>query len=81
MTCGATAGYDPATDLRYVWSYEFDVRGSNSWEPEDLTALLDMISMGALKVTIHHTYSLTETQEALRVIEEREVIGKVIVTP
>ena len=81
MTCGATAGYDPATDLRYVWSYEFDVRGSNSWEPEDLTALLDMISMGALKVPIHHTYSLTETQEALRVIEEREVIGKVIVTP
>ena len=81
LTCGATAGYDPATDLRYVWSFEFDIRGSNSWEPEDLTALLDMISTGELQVPIHHTYPLTKTQEALRVIEEREVIGKVIVAP
>ena len=81
LTCGATAGYDPATDLRYVWSFEFDIRGSNSWEPEDLTALLDMISTGELQVPIHHTYPLTEAQEALRVIEEREVIGKVIVAP
>ena len=53
----------------------------NSWEPEDLTALLDLISTGELKVPIHHTYPLTESQEALRVIEEREVIGKVIVAP
>ncbi|MEE8395357.1 MAG: zinc-binding dehydrogenase, partial [bacterium] len=43
LTCGATAGFDPKTDLRYVWSFEFDIRGSNSWEKEDLTALLAMI--------------------------------------
>lgn len=81
LTCGATAGYDPATDLRYIWSFEFDILGSNSWEPEDLTALLDMISTGKLKVPIHQTYPLTEAREALRVIEDREVIGKVIVAP
>lgn len=81
LTCGATAGFDPATDLRYVWSFEFDVRGSNSWEPEDLTALLGMISAGKLKVPIHHTYPLTEAKEALRAIEDRQVIGKVIVAP
>jgi len=81
LTCGATAGYDPATDLRYVWSFEFDILGSNSWEPEDLTALLNMISEGKLKVPIHHAYPLAEAKEALRVIEDREVIGKVIVAP
>ena len=46
LTCGATAGFDPKTDLRYVWSFEFDIRGSNSWEREDLTALLDLIASG-----------------------------------
>ena len=81
LTCGATAGYDPATDLRYVWSFEFDIRGSNSWEPEDLIALLDMVSTDELKVPIHRIYPLAEAREALRVIEEREVIGKVIVAP
>jgi alcohol dehydrogenase len=81
LTCGATAGYDPATDLRYVWSFEFDIRGSNSWEPEDLTSLLDLISDGKMEVPIAGTYPLTEAKEALRLIEDREVIGKVIVAP
>ena len=81
LTCGATAGYDPNTDLRYIWSFECDIRGSNSWEPEDLEALLQMISEGKMKVPIAGTYPLTEATEALRLIEDREVIGKVIVAP
>ena len=81
LTCGATAGFDPQTDLRYIWSFEFDIRGSNSWEKEDLTALLAMVADGRMEVPISGTYPLTETREALRVIEDREVIGKVIVAP
>jgi alcohol dehydrogenase len=81
LTCGATAGFDPKTDLRYVWSFEFDIRGSNSWEPEDLTALLELIKDGKMEVPIAGTYPLTEAKEALRLIEDREVIGKVIVAP
>jgi alcohol dehydrogenase len=81
LTCGATDSFDPKTDLRYVWSFEFDIRGSNSWEPEDLTALLGMIQAGDMKVPIAGTYPLTEATEALRLIEDREVIGKVIVEP
>ncbi|MCZ6858910.1 MAG: zinc-binding dehydrogenase [Alphaproteobacteria bacterium] len=81
LTCGATAGYDPKTDLRYVWSFEFDIRGSNSWEPEDLVSLLDYIAEGKMKVPIAGTFPLTEATEALRLIEDREVIGKVIVAP
>jgi alcohol dehydrogenase len=81
LTCGATAGFDPKTDLRYVWSFEFDIRGSNSWEPEDLTALLALIKDGKMEVPIAGTYPLTEAKEALRLIEDREVIGKVIVAP
>ncbi|MDP6429081.1 MAG: zinc-binding dehydrogenase [Rhodospirillales bacterium] len=81
LTCGATDSFDPKTDLRYVWSFEFDIRGSNSWEPEDLTALLGMIRDGRMEVPIAGTYPLTEATEALRLIEDREVIGKVIVAP
>ncbi len=81
LTCGATDSFDPKTDLRYVWSFEFDIRGSNSWEREDLTALLGMIQAGDMKVPIAGTYPLTEATEALRLIEDREVIGKVIVEP
>ncbi|MBV9523171.1 MAG: zinc-binding dehydrogenase, partial [Alphaproteobacteria bacterium] len=27
LTCGATAGYDPKTDIRYIWSFEFNIIG------------------------------------------------------
>src|SRR6202040_2813008 len=78
VTCGATAGHDPKTDLRYVWSFELTILGSNSWEREDLTALLDMVASGALKPVIDRIFPLNEAQEALRLIEDREVFGKVI---
>src|ERR1700730_8271411 len=56
VTCGATAGHDPKTDLRYVWSFELRILGSNSWERQDPTALLDMVASGALKPVIDRIF-------------------------
>ena len=36
LVCGATAGHDPKEDLRYVWSFELQVIGSNSFYDENL---------------------------------------------
>src|SRR5262249_42247524 len=43
LTCGATAGYDPPEDIRFIWTFELKVLGSNGWAREDITALLDMV--------------------------------------
>ena len=40
-----------------------------------------MVASGALKPVIDRTFSLDEAAEALRLIEDREVFGKVIVEP
>jgi len=81
LTCGATAGFDPKEDLRYVWSFEIQVLGSNSFMPEDLTALLDLIRQGKLEPIIDKEVPLSEVNEAFRLIEEREVFGKVVLRP
>lgn len=81
LTCGATAGFDPKTDIRYIWTFELQILGSNSWEPEDLVALLGMIRDGRMKPVIDRELPLDKAQEALGLIEDRKVIGKVIVTP
>jgi len=81
LTCGATAGFDPKTDLRYIWTFELQIRGSNSWEREDLDALLGYIRDGRMEAPIDRVLPLEESREALRLIEDREVIGKVIVAP
>ncbi len=81
LVCGATAGHDPKEDLRYIWSFELKVIGSNSFYDENLKALLDMIQRRELKPVIDEVLPLERAAEGLRLIESREVFGKVIVTP
>ena len=81
LVCGATAGHDPKEDLRYIWSFELQVIGSNSFYIENLTALMDMISKGEMKPMIDKVLPLSEAAEGLRLIQDREVIGKVVITP
>jgi alcohol dehydrogenase len=81
LVCGATAGYDPKEDLRYVWSFELKIIGSNSFYDDNLKALMDLIQQGAMKPVIDEVLPLERAAEGLRMIENREVFGKVIITP
>ena len=81
LVCGATAGHDPKEDLRYIWSFELQIIGSNSFYIEDLKSLMEMISTGQIKPVIDKVLPLEEAREGLRLIRDREVIGKVVVTP
>jgi alcohol dehydrogenase len=81
LVCGATAGYDPKEDLRYVWSFELQIIGSNSFYDDNLAALMELIGAGKIKPVIDKVLPLEEAREGLRLIQDREVIGKVVVTP
>jgi alcohol dehydrogenase len=81
LTCGATAGYDPPEDIRFIWTFELKILGSNSWDREDLIRALDLVASGELRVIVERTFPLEEVPEALRQIENREVFGKLVVTP
>ena len=81
LVCGATAGHDPKEDLRYIWSFEIKIIGSNSFYDENLKALMGMISEGTLKPVIDKVVPLEGAAEGLRLIQDRKVIGKVVVTP
>ena len=61
-TCGATTGYEAPTDLRYVWTRELTILGSDGWTREDLLALVDMVRTGALDPVIHWSLSAFENQ-------------------
>lgn len=81
LTCGATAGYDPNEDIRFIWTFELKILGSNSWDREDLIQVLELVRSGALKVIVDRIFPLADTPGALRQIENREVFGKLVVTP
>jgi NADPH:quinone reductase-like Zn-dependent oxidoreductase len=81
LVCGATAGHEPAEDLRYIWSFELKIIGSNSFYDENLRALLDQIAAGELVPAIDRTLPLEQAAEGLRLIRDREVLGKVVINP
>lgn len=81
VTCGATTGFDAVTDLRYVWTREISIIGSNGWERSDLITLLNLVKTKQLKPIIDRVLPLEEIREGHRLIEEREVFGKIIIQP
>src|ERR1051326_941188 len=81
LVCGATAGYDPKADLRYIWSFELQIIGSNSFYDDALQALMRFIEHGTMKPIIDKVLPLERAVEGLRLIENRAVFGKVVVTP
>ena len=81
LTCGATNGHAPAEDLRYVWSFEYEILGSNGWAREDLEALLADVAAGTLKPVIHSVRPLDLFLTSFLDLAERRVFGKAVLTP
>ena len=81
LTCGATAGFDPKTDIRFIWTFELKLLGSNSWERDDLEQLMKYIRDGKMEPVIDKKLPLRESREGIRLLEEREVFGKVVINP
>lgn len=82
LTCGATAGYDPKEDLRYIWTFELNIIGSDGWTRDDLLALLDLVKAGRLTPVLHpERFPIDDAAAAMRLLDDRQVFGKVIVEP
>ena len=81
LTCGATAGHSPETDLRFIWVRELDVLGSNSYSQDDIERSVALISEGHFTPAISHTLPLERTAEAETLMEDRAFFGKIIVNP
>jgi len=81
LTCGATAGYDPKTDIRYIWSFEFNIIGSNGWTPEDQLEMLARVADGRIKPIVHCERPLAEIKLPFQQLIDREVFGKAVLVP
>ena len=81
LTCGATAGHMSETDLRYVWTYELKLLGSNGWYPGDQFLLLGMVERGELDPIVHEVLSLEDGPRGIQDLIDRKVFGKVVIKP
>lgn len=81
LTCGATAGYSPPTDIRFIWTYEQTIIGSNGWSTADQDALLHQVALGDLDPVIQEVRPLERTAESIQELADRRVVGKLVIAP
>lgn len=82
LTCGATAGYDPPEDIRFIWTFELNIIGSNGWSRQDVLDLLAFVKSGKLKPVLHpERFGLEGAADAMRLLDDRAVLGKVVIEP
>jgi alcohol dehydrogenase len=81
VTCGATAGYATGNDVRYIWSFELTIIGSNGWSAEDQAQVMRMARDGEIAPVIHAVRPFAETGAAMQELIDRKVFGKQVLVP
>jgi NADPH:quinone reductase-like Zn-dependent oxidoreductase len=81
VTCGATAGFHPAIDLRHIFFRQLEILGSTMASKADLLAVLGHIAAGRLEPVVHQVLPLAQAATAHRILEERSAFGKVVLEP
>lgn len=81
VTCGATAGFHPAIDLRHIFFRQVEVLGSTMGSKADLLAVLGHVAAGRLQPIVHEVLPLARAADAHRMLEDRAAFGKVVLEP
>ena len=81
VTCGATSGFDAATDLRYIFYKQLQILGSTMGRKGDLITILKFFEEGKLKPVIDRVIPLDQVREGHRLLEEGTQFGKIVMTP
>lgn len=81
LTCGGTAGYEPPTDIKYIFMSEMSIIGSTGFYTSDIQACLDMVAAGEIDPPIGAVMPLSDAIEACRMIEQRDFFGKLVIKP
>jgi NADPH:quinone reductase-like Zn-dependent oxidoreductase len=78
VTCGATAGFHPAIDLRHIFFRQVEVLGSTMGSKADLLAVLAHVAAGRLQPVVHEVMPLSAAADAHRMLEDRRAFGKIV---
>jgi len=81
LTCGATTGFAPQTDLRHIFYRQVRVIGSTMGSHKEFMDVMKCIFRGQLKPIIDRVLPLSEARQGHELIEKREVFGKIVLTP
>lgn len=81
LTCGATTGANPETEIRRIFWNQLSVIGSTMATPGEIDDVLSLVWDGTFEVRVRDVLPMSETVRGHELIENREGFGKVVVVP
>ncbi|GAB3033617.1 zinc-binding dehydrogenase [Natronobiforma cellulositropha] len=81
VTCGATAGRRPETDVPRVFWNSLSILGSTMATPGQVDDVMALVWDGTFEPAIREVLPMSESARAHRLLEEREGFGKVVLRP
>ena len=79
VTCGATSGHRAEIDLRALFFKQQSLLGSTMGTRAGMRHLWDAFCQGTYKANVGATLPMSRLAEAHKLLEERSVLGKVVV--
>ena len=78
VTCGATSGADPVTDLTRLYCNQLTMMGSTMGNMDELRQVTALLRSGALQPVIAQVYDAARTADAFERLESGEQFGKLV---
>lgn len=78
LTCGATTGPNPETDIARIFWNQLTVYGSTMGTHGEFAEMLRMFHDGRLRPVVDSVFPLAEAKEAIRKLEEKRQFGKIV---
>jgi NADPH:quinone reductase-like Zn-dependent oxidoreductase len=79
VTCGATTGPNPSTDIQRIFWNQLTIMGSTMGSRNDVLEMLRFVTDKGLKPVIDSTYPLEEARAAQEKMEKGEQFGKIVI--
>jgi NADPH:quinone reductase-like Zn-dependent oxidoreductase len=80
VTCGATAGAEAPTDLRYIFGRRLSIHGTWMGSKGELYDLMRAVEAGRLHPVVHQVFPWQQAVHAQDVMERSEHFGKLVLT-
>ncbi|PSP96596.1 alcohol dehydrogenase [Halobacteriales archaeon QS_4_70_19] len=81
VTCGATTGPNPETDVTQIFWKQLDILGSTMGTPGEMDDVLSLVWDGTFTPYVREVLPMSETARAHQMLQDREGFGSVVVIP
>lgn len=79
VTCGATTGPNPKTDIRLIFWKQIRILGSTMSSASEYRKLVGLMGQGKLSPVIDRTYRLDEAPQAFKRLSNGHQFGKILI--